>query len=319
MSQTFQMLFGRGRHRTNSRSLTNDRGELNTHIPDGPHMTVRQLRRMLDNNLFEAELNPRDENSIPTVERPVVAQNPYSATSESERAGPNEVGALMESNVCSDAPKQTGQMHLLSTFSDVHGGLARLVFELSGVLCGLGDNQEKLMDDYSHVVHECTNFMLDAAIKLQHLQTNLQFSGATPCDAARRTGLNTKPSFTVWGTGENAMRAGRKHSYDSNSDAGTDSSSEYGGSSSSSRSLQKPMSSVPLASSSQPRASVLDSKYRNCQVRTYGALPSISHGESGAKDWRHSGSVPDLGWPSTATSGTLPSIQDEDEEISEIT
>jgi len=191
MSQTFQMLFGRGRHRTNSRSLTNDRGELNTHIPDGPHMTVRQLRRMLDNNLFEAELNPRDENSIPTVERPVVAQNPYSATSESERAGPNEVGALMESNVCSDAPKQTGQMHLLSTFSDVHGGLARLVFELSWVLCGLGDNQEKLMDDYSHVVHECTNFMLDAAIKLQHLQTNLQFSGATPCDAARRTWLNT--------------------------------------------------------------------------------------------------------------------------------
>jgi len=278
-------------------------------------LTVRQLRRILDNHMLEAALNENDESRRPMEERSVMSQGVVSARSEPGRTDCNELCSLTatvpqnkpRAKACSDTPKQNSQVQL-SNFSDAHGGLSRLVFELSGVLFGIGDRGVQLLDDYSHIVHECTNFMLDVADRLQHLKTQLQLSGGIPCDEAKSTWVSTKPSFTVWGKSEHAFLSGRARLCENKSDASTDSTSERDGMTSS-RCRQKTATRSSTASSSKPRANVQNSKYNNLHVRTDGDLPNIVDSEADTRDRLVVGSLPDL--PVFNTDGTLPSIPDE--------
>lgn len=285
-------------------------------MPNGSRLTVRQLRRILDNHMFEVALRQDDETSGSMEERSVMHQSADSARSEPERTDFNEMGSLTgmlpenrpRAKACSDTPKQNGQVDQLSNFSDAHSGLARLVFELSGVLFSFGDRGKPVLDDYSNIVHECTLFMLDVANILQHLKTDLQLSGGIPCNEAKSTGPSTKPSFTVWGKGETALLPGQVRLGDVNSDARTGSTNE-GGRTSSSQGRQKTVSSSPAASSSQPHTNVQDSKYCGLHVRTAGDLPNIVDSGSDTGDRFGVASLPDL--PVFNTAGTLPSMPDE--------
>jgi len=261
MSQTFQRLFGRGQHENNIRAYTSDQLKRNKRLPDGTRLTVRQLRRVLDNDMFETALGESAERNRSMEGRPMVSQSSDSATSESKSAGSSEAGAFTEiipeskprAKARSGAPKQDVPMHLLSNFCDAHSGLSRLAFELSGVLCSIGDSREQFVHDYSQVIHEHTNLMLDAANKLHRLKTELEFSGAIPCDRSRN-GLSSKPSFTVWGDGENAIQFGSKSAHDfCIADVGTDNTSEGTMAPSSSHSSQK-VTSSPAHHSSGPQA-----------------------------------------------------------------
>jgi len=320
MAQTLHRLFGQRHSRTKVQTQLNHQAELSNRNPDGSRLTTRQMRRMLDNHMFEAMLHQNGETRSPTEKTSAAFQSctPFSSLPTcayfNEAGGVGEIMPVSQSptKAFSEAPKQKRQEHLLSDFADTHSGLARLIFELSGVLCSLGDSGESIVDDYSHVVHECTNFMLGVANKLQHLKTKLQLDGAIPCDQPATTGLSGQQSFTVWGQSENACLSGQVRMYHVSSDSGTDNVSEGGRPSSSSQSRKK-STAASMATSSQPRASVQVSKNRSHHVKTVGDLPDMVEIESESGDGFPS--MPDLPWLKEQlhanTVGTLPSIPSE--------